>query len=254
MTARESITMGATRRVSRFAFVTAFAGGLAACGSSSGSTNTVTQTGRVVEYEVCGTATTGVAGATVTVGGATTTTASDGTYALSVPSGEPFTMQVTKTTDPSYVPLLEEENTVHAAYDRGDTQFISTQTADLLSASLAQYDTTLALITIELVKTGTCTDLGGTTIAATPIGTKSITEYPASCISPVGANASVTDGIFPAAIIYDVTPGMQSLTATSPKCTQIPFPYTDPTTGLTYDGKVETQAGTGISFVRIFMR
>jgi hypothetical protein len=242
-----------TRSFSHLAFV----GALTACSSSNGSsasTPGVTQTGRVVEFEVCATATKGVAAATVTVGGSSTTTASDGTYSLQVPAGEPFTMQVTKTSDPSYVPLLEEENKVEAAYDRGDTQFISTQTATLLGSSLAQYDTTLALITIELVKTGACTDLGGATVSATPTGAKAITQYPASCVSPVGANAFVTDGIFPAAIIYDVTPGRQSVTATSPKCTQIPFPYTDPTTGLTYDGMVETQAGTGTSFVRIFMK
>ncbi len=233
----------------------ALASALTACSSSdTSSTPMVTQTGRVLSFEVCNTAHTPVAGATVTVGGNTATTGTDGTYSIAVPPKDPFTMQVVKASAPTYVQLLEEENTVQGDYNRGDTQLIPTSTATLLSSSLPNYDTTQALITVELVKTGACADLGGTTVSASPTGAKAITQYPASCVSPVGTNAFVTDGIFPAAVIYNVTPGKQTLSATSPKCTQIPFPYTDPTTKLTYDGTVQTQAGTGTSFVRIFMK
>jgi len=83
-----------------------------------------------------------------------------------------------------------------------------------------------------------------------------VTDYPSQCITPVGGT-SATDGVFPtasAAVVYNLTPGKHTVTATSPKCTQIPYPYTDPTTGLTYDGTVTTQAGTGDSFIRVFLK
>ena len=57
-----------------------------------------------------------------------------------------------------------------------------------------------------------------------------------------------------AAVVYNLTPGRHTVTATSPTCTQIPYPYTDTTTGLTYDGTVTTQAGTGDSFIRVFLK
>ena len=234
---------------------------LASCGSSGSDTSTssgmITQTGRVIAYEECaatgpGTAATVVAGATVTVGAASTTTAKDGTYSLQVKAGVPFTMAENEPAD--YVPLLEEQDTATASYDRGDTQLIPSQTANFLSQLLPKYDSTLGLITFELVKTGACTDLGGATVTATQAGAGALTQYPASCSNPLGPNAYVTDGVFPAAVIYNVTPGTQTVSAQSPKCTQIPFPYADPTTGLTYDGTVETQGGIGTSFVRIFMK
>jgi hypothetical protein len=230
------------------------------CGSSGSSggggapAKLVTQSGRVIDFLPCSTQTTVVAGATVTVGAQSTTTAADGTYSLKVPAGEPFTMVVTKTTSPAYVQLIEEENVVEGDYARGDTKLVPTSTAQLLSSALPSYDDTRALVSVELVKTGSCADLGGTTVAVAPSSASALTQYPAACVSPVSSNAYVTDGVFPAAVVYDLAPGTVSVTATSPKCKQAPFPYTDPTTGLTYDGKVETQAGTGTSFVRIFMQ
>jgi hypothetical protein len=221
-------------------------------GGTASSTKLVTQTGRVIDYMACGTTATPVPGAQVAVGSHTATTGADGTYSLQVPAGEPFTMMVTKA--PSYVQLIEEENTVQADYDRGDTKLVPSGTAMLLSGSLPSYDTSHALVSVELVKTGACTDLGGATVTVSPAGSGALTQYPAACVTPVGTNPYVTDGVFPSAVVYELDPGQKSITATSPKCTQIPFPYTDPATGLTYDGTVETQAGTGTSFVRVFMR
>jgi hypothetical protein len=244
----------------------ALAGSLVSCSSSSGGgggSKLVTQTGRVITYIECAPmataadpdpAVTVVAGATVTVGANSTTTAKDGTYTLQVPADEPFVMNVTDA--PNYVPLLEEQNTVTANYDRGDTQLIPSQTAEFLSDLLPSYDTSLGLITFQLVGTGTCTDLGGSTVTVTGAGSGALTQYPQACTSPteVAGEAYVTNGIFPAAVVYNVTPGTQTVSAASPKCTQIPFPYTDPTMGLTYDGTVETQGVLGASFVKIFMK
>jgi hypothetical protein len=241
------------------------AGVATACGSSGANGSSgpqVTQRGRTVQYLPCNTSPAAVAGATVTVGSQTTTTAKDGTYSILVPAGTPFTMSVEKTTiknpnDPTdlkYVKLIEAEDTVTASYDRGDTKLISADTAGLLSSALTSYDTTKSLLTIELVKTGNCTDVGGTTVAISPSNADAVSLYPAQCISPDPSNASATDGVFPAAIIYNLTPGTHSVTAASPHCTQIPYPYTDPTNGLTYDGTVITEAGTGTSFLRVFFK
>jgi len=195
-----------------------------------------------------------VAGATITIGSRTATTAMDGTYSIEVPSGTPFAMMATA---PQYIQITEAQDSVAANYDRGDTRMIPSQTASFLTALLPNYSATGALLLIELVKTGSCTDVGGTTVQISPASPNAVTQYPAQCSSPVGPNAYATDGTFPAAsaaVLYNLTPGTQTVTANSPKCSQIPYPYTDPTTGLTYDGNVTTQAGTGLSFTRVFLK
>ena len=48
---------------------------------------------------------------------------------------------------------------------------------------------TAALLTIELVKTGACTDLTGTTGAVSSAGASAVTQYPAQCASPVGGTS-----------------------------------------------------------------
>ncbi len=234
--------------------------GLLACssggGSGSGSAPLVTQTGKAVSYIPCGELDP-VAGATITIGAETATTASDGTYSILVPAGTPFTMKAVKTTTPSYIPLIEAEDRVTGSYDRGETLLISSGTASLLTAALPSYNSSKALMTIELVKTGSCTDVSGTTVTVSNANVGALTQYPSQCVSPVGTNPYATDGTFPAAsaaVVYNLTPGTQTVTATSPKCTQIPYPYTDPATGLTYDGTVTTEAGTGTSFTRVFLK
>ena len=220
---------------------------LAACSASSGSSGpVVTQTGKTVSYTPCS-APTPVAGATVNVGSHTATTAADGSYTIEVPSGVPFTMTVTA---PDYIPLTEAEDTVQASYDWGNTLLISTETAMFLEGALTGFDPKMSLLTIELVKTGACTDVTGTTVTVSSPGASAVTEYPAQCASPVGG-ASATDGTFPSAsdaVVYNLIPGAHTVTATSPKCTQVPYPYTDPATGLTYDGTVTTQAGNANAF------
>jgi hypothetical protein len=225
---------------------------LVACSSSSGSGPTVTQTGTTVAYSPCAIPT-AVAGATVTVGSSSATTAADGTYSIEVPSGSPFTMSVTA---PSYIPLIEAEDTVAAAYDRGNTLLISTATASLLEEALPNYDSSGTLLTIELVKTGNCTDVTGTTVTVSPTNASALTQYPAQCVSPVGGT-SAADGTFPsasAAVVYNLSAGVHTVSASSPKCTQIPYPYKDPTNGVTYDGTVQTQTGNTNSFARVFLQ
>jgi hypothetical protein len=234
--------------------------GAGGCSSSGGGAKLVTQTGRMIAYTPCGSSVdaTPVEGATITIGSETTVSAKDGTYSIPVPAGTPFTMTVTKTTAPTYAQLLEAVDTVEASYNRGDTQLIATTTAQLLSSALPNYDATRSLLSVELMKTGSCTDLNGSTIKVSPSNADALTQYPASCISPVGNNPYATDNVtppvFPTAVVYNLAPATVTVAVTSPKCTQIPFPYTDPTTGLTYDGAVTTQAGLGTSFIRIFMK
>jgi len=226
-------------------------GGVTGCSASSGSGPVVTQTGKTVSYTPCS-APTPVPGATITIGTNTATTAADGSYSIEVPAGTPFTMTVTA---PSYIPLTEAEDTVTGSCDRGSTLLISTETAMFLEDALPSYNASGSLLTIELVKTGGCTDLTGTTVAVSSAGASAVTQYPAQCASPVGGT-SVTDGTFPVAsdaVVYDLPAGAHTVTASSPKCTQVPYPYTDPTTGLTYDGTVTTQTGNANAFTRVFL-
>jgi hypothetical protein len=228
-----------------------------ACSSSSSSPSgptgpVVTQTGTTVSYTPCSSPTP-VAGAIISIGAYTATTSADGSYSIDVPQGEPFTMTVTAT---GYIPLTEAEDTVDATYDRGDTLLIAMDTAMFLEDALPGYSPKGSLLTIELVKTGSCTDVTGTTVSVSSPGTGAVTQYPAQCASPVGGS-SATDGMFPVAsdaVVYNLPAGMHTVTATSPKCTQVPYPYTDPSTGLTYDGPVMTQVGGGNSFTRVFLK
>jgi hypothetical protein len=225
---------------------------LAACSSSSGSGPMVMQTGTTVAYSPCATPTP-VAGATVSVGSSSATTAADGTYSIEVPSGSPFTMSVTAA---NYIPLIEAEDTVTAAYARGNTLLISTTTASFLESALPGYESSGTLLTIELVGTGSCTDVTGTTVTVSPTNTEAVTQYPEQCVSPVGGT-SATQGTFPsasAAVVYNLSAGMHTVSATSPKCTQIPYPYKDPANGVTYDGTVQTQTGNTNSFTRVFLQ
>jgi hypothetical protein len=228
-------------------------GGVTGCSASSGSDGpVVTQTGTTVSYTPCSEPTP-VAGATVTVGDRSAVTAADGSYSIEVPQAAPFTMTVTA---PSYIPLTEAEDTVAASYDRGNTLLISNQTAMFLEDALPSYSATGSLLTIELVKTGSCTEVAGTTVTVSAAGTQAVTQYPAQCASPVGGT-SATDGTFPTAsdaVVYNLPAGAHTVTATSPKCTQIPYPYTDPATGLTYEGTVTTQSGNANAFTRVFLR
>jgi hypothetical protein len=223
------------------------------CGSSSGM---ITQTGKTVTYTPCA-ANEPLAGATVTIGSHTATTAADGSYSISIPSGTPFTMTVTA---PNYIQITEAEDSASADYTRPDTRMILSDTATFLTEELPSYAATGGIITIELVKTGACTDVGGTTVSVSPASSDALTQYPDQCGSPLGQNAYATDGIFPAAsaaVVYNLTPGTYTLTATSPKCSQIPYPYTDPDTQLTYEGTVVVAAagaGMGMSFARVFFQ
>jgi hypothetical protein len=224
---------------------------LPACSSGASSGPTVTQTGTTVDYSPCAEPTP-VAGATVSVGSQTAMTASDGTYSIQVPSGSSFTMTVTAA---NYISLIEAADMVTASYDRGNTLMISTSTASFLESALPGFDSSASLLTIELVKTGSCTDVTGTTITVSPTNTSAVTQYPAQCVSPVGGT-SATDGVFPsasAAVVYNLSAGVHTVSASSPACKQVPYPYKDPTTGLTYEGTVTTQTGNTNAFTRVFL-
>jgi hypothetical protein len=233
------------------AIVIALAFALASCSSGASSGPTVTQTGKTVEYSPCAEPT-AVAGATVTVGAQSATTAADGSYSIQVPSGAPFTMTVYA---PQYIPLIEAQDMVKASYDRGNTLMISTSTASFLESALPGFDSSATFLTVELVKTGNCADVTGTTITVSPTNAGAATEYPAQCVSPVGGT-SATDGVFPsasAAVVYNLSPGTHTVSASSPKCKQVPYPYEDPATGLTYEGVVTTEIGDTNAFTRVFL-
>jgi hypothetical protein len=230
--------------------------GCGSSGSKSASSGMITQTGRTVTYTPCA-ANEPLAGATVTIGSRTATTAADGTYSISIPSGTPFTMTITA---PDYIQITEAEDSASADYTRPDTRMILNDTATFFTEVLPSYAATGGILTIELVKTGACTDIGGTTVSVSPASSGALTQYPSQCATPLGQNAYATDGVFPAAsaaVVYNLTPGTYTLTATSPKCTQIPYPYTDPDTELTYEGTVVVAAagtGMGMSFARVFFQ
>lgn len=211
--------------------------------------NTFTQSGKVVDFD----SGKGVKGATVTAKTATdtftATTDDTGKYSLAVPKNTPYTMSLTAD---KYLKLNEQEWSLTADANRGDTKFVSAGTQALLQSLLTGYDDTLAVLSVGFIKKSSCTaSLDGVTITLDTPG-KAVVKYFAGGF-PSGT--AVKDGESPAALFYNYTPGQDvKFTLTGTTCKLSAFPQSDPTAaGISYSGKVTTEAGKAASFARFFL-
>jgi len=235
---------------------------------SDGPANGVKQTGQVVNY---GSTNTPVVGASVTDGTSTVTTDSSGNYTLVVPKDTPYTMTVS---NDGYLTLHEQEWKLSADSDRGQTSAVPNLTENLLKGVLQPApDTDKAVLTVQVIATGSCASATGATISVPGLavdgGAGAYLEYfnGGSPNLPSSASTSVTDGALPSAIIYDLPVGTFSqITVTHPTCTQVAFPVADPKIAtLTYTGNSELTAssvvvddagtmGNVASFMRVFLQ
>jgi hypothetical protein len=243
---------------SMFSYLTfASFGLLAACSGSSGGTGTavtdkdsgstvptVTQTGTIVDFD----ANSPIAGAAVTDGTHTATTASDGTYSLEVDQGVAFTMTVTS---PKYVTLMEQQTTLTADAARGQTQLVSLADEPLLQETLTGYDATLGVLSVAVVTTGSCMTGAGATLSVSPAGNSRITYMDHKI--PNSTLTSVQDGQFPSAVIYNLPTDVPvTVTVQGGSCTEAPFPVEY--IGMSFSSDISTMAGEVTSFQRLFLQ
>ena len=185
-------------------------------------------------------------GATITVGARTTTAAADGTYAIVAPRGVPYAMTVSA---PEHYTLLEQEWIAEKDIVRSDTTMLPDTLAALLAALLPNRDAEKGVLVVRVNAVRGCAGAGGTTLTLEPPGAS--LRYFAGGL-PSGAATSVVETEPLSAVFYDVPIGVPlRVTASSPRCPTLPFPVSEE--DVTYTGNVVAQAGTSLSYVRVFL-
>jgi len=242
-------------------------------GGEGGGGNTVTQTGQIVDYS----SKAGLGGMIVSSGTTQVATDNKGKYSLSVVKGQAYTM--TTSSDPDgggagYLTLDEQEWMLIGDADRGQTSAVSNGTESLLKNILQPPpDPSLAVLSIQVKASnpdgGPCTSATGATISVPGLaadgGTGAHLVYFAGTPTalPDPSATSVTDGLVPSAIIYDMPVGMFSAVTVTPPagCTVEAFPVAEPTApNIMYTGNVkleasQTAAGANVaSFMRVFLK
>jgi hypothetical protein len=218
-------------------------------GSSTGSATSegpqaVTETGTIVDLE----SKKPISGATVTAGDQTATTATDGTFSLTLQKGDPFQLSVTAS---GYATLLEQQTSLSADYSVGSTTIVPNETATLLTAMLSGYDSTLGVLSVAVTPTGACASEDGATITVSPAGSAKVTYFSGGI--PSSGLTAVKGGQFPSAVIYNVATGVPlTVTVSHPTCSQAPFPFTQG--GVVYTGGISTESGEVTGFAKIFLQ
>ncbi len=238
-----------------------------------GGGNTFTQTGQIIDY----TSKSGVSGIIVSSGSTQATSDKQGNYTLSVPQNQPYTMNISSAPDAStsYLTLDEQEWSLTGNANRGQTSAVANTTESFLKNLLQPSPQTSLAVLSVLVEVanpdaGACTSATGATISVPNMttdggaGAKLVYFAGSPTAIPDPTAKSVTDGLLPSAIIYDLPPtaSFNQITVTPPAgCTVKAFPTTDPTEpNIKYTGNVKLEAsqtpdGTNVaSFMRVFLQ
>jgi hypothetical protein len=240
--------------------------------SGDGGASTYTQTGTVIDYDNQNGVYDVIVTATYAGGTATATTDSTGAYTLKVPQNTAYTMSLSAGADAgkAYIGLNEQEWKLTGDANRGKTSFVSAGTQGLLESLLSPTPSaTLAVLSIQVQATGSCASATGAMISVPGLpdpdagagdgGTTPVLIYFGGSPSLPDQNAtSVTDGLLPSAIVYNlpVTAAYNSVTVTPPAgCTVKPFPVADSTIPtIDYTGNVTLTPGSdAVSFMRVFL-
>jgi hypothetical protein len=236
---------------------------------------TFTQTGQIVDFS---NPTSGIPNATISGGGSSVKSNAMGDYTLSVPQNTAYSMQVVGAdSGTAYVSLNEQEWMLTGNANRGTTSFVSQATQGLLQIVLPSTpNPALAVMSVQVEATGACaadaggSDVTGATIVvpglpvgdAGPSGGPVLVYFAGSPPVPTVSATSVTAGLLPSAIIYNmpVATAFNQVTVHHPTCTQKAFPVNDLTDPhIVYTGNVELQAlGAAplpptVSYIRVFL-
>jgi hypothetical protein len=195
-----------------------------------------------------------VPGATITGNAGKTTADANGNYTLPIDATQPFNFTVTA--DGSWK-LVEAETILTADFDRGQTLLLSNADGATLMGVLPgggpAIDATKALLSVGILK-GDCASEEGATIDWSPKGSGQIRYIDSGLPSP--SRKSAKGGQFPHAVLYNLDSAAPiTVTVTPPAgCTVAPFPYDDPS-GIRYTtNTVKVEAGSTMTFLRIFFK
>lgn len=156
-----------------------------------------------------------------------------------------------------YIKGSLQELKLSGDYDEKPYFFATLKRASESRNALTDYDPKKGVMQVRLVTTGGCSDISGSTITVTPSAQAKVIYFRNSLFSP---EKTVGAGEDPAVLVYNVDPNVPlTVTVTSPKCTQAPFPFTDG--NATFTGGMKTVPGGDTSgtelasaFVKVFMK
>ena len=202
------------------------------------------QTGRIVDAVEKS----GVAGAVVTIGGKSVTTADDGTYAIGIARDVPLSMNVTA---PDHFKLNEQEWVVKSdLFDRADTSLLSNATAGLLTAFLPTRDPAKGFLAVRVYTIAPCDSEAGATLTLEPPGIAQLTYF-AGGLPSKAATVTSKDETF-SGIFTNVEVGTPlKVVVASPTCEQVPFPVDYG--GVTLTGGQMAETGDAVSYIRVFV-
>jgi hypothetical protein len=203
-----------------------------------------TQTGRIIDAV----GKSGIAGATVTIGGKSVTTKDDGTYAIGITKGMPTTMSVTEA---DHFKLNEQEWIVKTdLFARMDTSLLSNSTAMFLSSLLPARDAAKGLLAVRVYPLPPCVSEASSTLTIEPAGSAKLTYFKGG-LPDKTSNVVSKDESF-SGIFTDVDPGVPiKVIVNSPICEQQAFPVDYG--GVTLTGVQKTEAGNVVSYIRVFL-
>jgi hypothetical protein len=218
---------------------------------------TFKQTGKIVDFLAAMTPTapaTPVPSATIAGNAMKATSDASGNYTLTVDSTKPFNFTVTEANS---FTLVEADTILKKDFDRGNTYLLSNLEGGTLKTFLmmggATVDATKALLSVAILK-GSCPNEDGSTFDWSPKGSAQIMYIANGFPNPTRMTAS--GGSFPAhAVIFNLDVGPVTVNVTPPAgCEVAPFPYDDPS-GIEYvSNTVKVQAGSTMTFLRLFFK
>ncbi|MBN9166415.1 MAG: hypothetical protein BGO98_29930 [Myxococcales bacterium 68-20] len=204
------------------------------------------QTGKIIRAQTEDEA---VEGATITIAGKTATTNATGDYELIVPRNTPY--QMTVAADGFYKLLEQEWILKKETLDRGTTNLLLTDTANLLAGLLPGRKSDKGLVVVKVNPQPPCTSEEGSTLTIDPPGEAKVTYFSGSL--PNSQQTSVQAGTTFSAAIYNVDVGVPlKITVSSPQCAQVPFPVD--VGDVTYTGFQKAEPGDALSYMRIYIK
>lgn len=229
-----------------------------ACSSSTSSTPATTDAGAARTASYRGTVmdfdTRSPVQATVSAGAGSAQSDGSGAFSVAVSADSVVTPKFVKD---GYIKASLQELKLAGDYDDKPFLFASLKRASESRNALTDYDPKKGVMQVRVVPTGGCSDISGSTITVSPSADAKVIYFRNSVFSP---EKTVGAGEDPAVLIYNVDANVPlTVTVTSPKCTQAPFPFTDG--NATYTGAMSTPPGGETSgtelastFVRVFMK
>jgi hypothetical protein len=190
-----------------------------------------------------------VNGATITWAGSVVASSTTGEFIVRVAPGaiaSPFI------TAPGYLQFNFQELSASGNSSFGALFMISQSTASLLkNISLPGYDANKGVLAVYVTAQPGCASSAGTTLAISPAGSSGVLYFSGGL--PSASQTSVDPKETPSALFFNVDANVPlTIAASSPACSQAPYPVTEST--ITYTGAMTAAPGDQFTFARVFMK